>query len=86
MTVFRRLVNEELVSAGFAWVYPRYCDRPICERWKVLEDEAREAKRGLWADPHAIPPGGLGRKVESGYHDRENHQWRPDSCGSGYSR
>ena len=56
VTVFQRLVNEELVSAGFAWIYTRYCDRPICERWKVLEQEAREAKRGLWADPHATPP------------------------------
>jgi endonuclease YncB( thermonuclease family) len=56
VTVFKRLVNEELVNAGFAWVYTRYCDRPICERWKVLEYEAREAKRGLWADPNAIPP------------------------------
>ena len=56
VTVFQRLVNEELVNAGFAWVYTRYCDRPICERWKVLEYEAREAKRGLWADPNAIPP------------------------------
>jgi len=56
VTVFQRLVNEELVNAGFAWVYTRYCDRPICERWKVLEYEAREAKRGLWADPNPIPP------------------------------
>jgi endonuclease YncB( thermonuclease family) len=56
VTVFQRLVNEELVNAGFAWIYTRYCDRPICERWKVLEQEAREAKRGLWADPNPIPP------------------------------
>jgi micrococcal nuclease len=56
VAVFQRLVNEELVNAGFAWVYTRYCDRPICERWKVLEHDAREAKRGLWADPNSIPP------------------------------
>jgi endonuclease YncB( thermonuclease family) len=56
VTVFERLVNEELVNAGFAWVYTRYCHRPICERWKVLENEAREARRGLWADPNPIPP------------------------------
>ena len=31
VTVFKRLVNEELVNAGFAWLYTRYCDRPICE-------------------------------------------------------
>jgi len=47
VTVFQRLVNEELVNAGLAWVYTRYCKQPICERWKVLEYEAREAKQGL---------------------------------------
>ncbi len=62
VTVFQRLVNEELVNAGFAWIYTRYCDRPICERWKVLEQEAREAKRGLWADPNPIPPWEFRRK------------------------
>jgi endonuclease YncB( thermonuclease family) len=62
VTVFKRLVNEELVNAGFAWVYTRYCDRPICERWKVLEYEAREAKRGLWSDPNSIPPWEFRRK------------------------
>jgi len=56
VTVFNRLVNEELVSAGFAWVYTRYRDRPICGRGKMPEQEAREVKRGLWSDPHAIPP------------------------------
>ena len=56
VTVFQRLVNEELIKAGFAWVYTRYCIMPICERWKVLENEAREAKRGLWVEPNPIPP------------------------------
>ena len=65
VTVFQRLVNEELVNAGFAWIYTRYCDRPICERWKVLEQEAREAKRGLWADPNPIPPWEFRRKKRS---------------------
>jgi endonuclease YncB( thermonuclease family) len=66
LTVFKRLVNEELVNAGFAWVYTRYCDRPICERWKVLEYEAREAKRGLWNDPNPIPPWEFRRKKRKG--------------------
>ena len=56
VTISESLVNEELVNAGFAWVYTRYCDRPICERWKLLENEAREAKRGLWADLNPMPP------------------------------
>ena len=66
VAVFKRLVNEELVNAGFAWVYTRYCDRPICERWKVLEQEAREAKRGLWSDPDAIPPWEFRRENRKG--------------------
>jgi endonuclease YncB( thermonuclease family) len=66
VAVFRRLVNEELVNAGFAWVYTRYCDRPICERWKVLEQEAREANRGLWADPNPIPPWEFRKKERKG--------------------
>jgi micrococcal nuclease len=66
VTVFQHLVNEELVNAGFAWVYTRYCDRPICERWKVLEYEAREAKRGLWVDPNLIPPWEVRRQKRKG--------------------
>ena len=62
VTIFKRLVNEELVNAGYAWVYTRYCTQPLCERWKVLESEAREAKRGLWSSPHAIPPWEFRRK------------------------
>ncbi|MDH3557189.1 MAG: thermonuclease family protein [Deltaproteobacteria bacterium] len=65
VTVFKRLVNEELVNAGFAWVYTRYCDAPICERWKVLEYEAREAKRGVWADPNPTPPWDFRREKRS---------------------
>jgi endonuclease YncB( thermonuclease family) len=55
-------LNEEIVRAGLAWVYTRYCDWPICDKWKNLEAEAREAKRGLWADPDRIPPWEFRRK------------------------
>jgi endonuclease YncB( thermonuclease family) len=50
------LVNEELIRQGFAWVFTRYCDRPICQQWTQLEVEARGAKRGLWSIPNVIPP------------------------------
>ncbi len=43
------LVNEELIRQGLAWMFTRYCDRPICEEWKKLEAEARETRRGLWS-------------------------------------
>ena len=49
-----RILNEELVRAGLAWWYRKYA--PNNERLKELEQEARETKRGLWADPHAVAP------------------------------
>ncbi len=49
-----RSLNRELVRAGFAWWYWRYA--PDDETLAQLEREARGAQRGLWADPHAVPP------------------------------
>ena len=46
-------VNEELIKAGLAWVYRRYCRS---QRLLALEREAKEARRGLWGDPHPMPP------------------------------
>jgi len=46
-------LNHQLVAAGLAWHYRRYSDDPGLQR---LEDEARAARRGLWADPHPVPP------------------------------
>lgn len=47
-------VNQEMVRAGYAWWFRKYAsnDRVL----ESLEDEACRAKRGLWADPHAVPP------------------------------
>lgn len=49
-----RVLNDELVRAGFAWVDPRYArgDKALYR----LEDEARRAKRGLWADLDTAKP------------------------------
>ncbi len=48
-----RSLNHELVRAGLAWMYRRYTnDQSLSD----LEEEARVAGRGLWADPHAVPP------------------------------
>jgi endonuclease YncB( thermonuclease family) len=41
------VINKLLVQYGYAWVYDRYCRKPFCAKWKQLEQEAREAKRGL---------------------------------------
>jgi hypothetical protein len=48
-----RNVSRELVKAGLAWWYRQYSED---ESLGSLEDKARQAKRGLWADPIPIPP------------------------------
>ncbi len=50
------VVAEELIRQGLARVFTRYRDRAICERWERLEDEARQAWRGLWSMANAMPP------------------------------
>jgi hypothetical protein len=49
-------------------VFPRYCDRAICQEWRVLEAEAREKKRGLWSMPNALPPWENRRSSGDGSH------------------
>lgn len=46
-------VNEEQVRNGWAWHYRKYSKSPSLQ---VLEDEARKARRGLWADDKPTPP------------------------------
>jgi endonuclease YncB( thermonuclease family) len=48
-----RDLSEEMVRAGLAWHFVRYSpDR----RLAALEQEARQQRRGLWADRSAVPP------------------------------
>jgi micrococcal nuclease len=49
-------INQEMVRAGYAWVYRKYCDRSFCSDWLQLEDKARNSKIGLWQEPNPIPP------------------------------
>jgi micrococcal nuclease len=47
-------VNHTLVENGWCWWYRKYAPRDtVLER---LEKEAREGKKGLWADPAPVPP------------------------------
>jgi endonuclease YncB( thermonuclease family) len=48
-----RFVNMEMVRDSFAWRYVTY-DRP--GEFTAAEAEAREHRRGLWADPTPVPP------------------------------
>ena len=49
-------VNQEMLQAGYAWVYRSYCDKPFCEYWLTLEGEARQKKTGLWQEGNPVPP------------------------------
>ncbi|AOY57311.1 thermonuclease family protein [Desulfococcus multivorans] len=51
-----RCLNEDLVRAGYAWVYRQYCKYPVCSQWLGYEDEARQKGIGLWAGPEPTPP------------------------------
>lgn len=47
-------VNHELVKEGWCWWYRKYA--PGNTELEKLEKEARDSKKGLWADPASIPP------------------------------
>ncbi len=47
-------LNQELVKQGWCWWYRKYAPRNAV--LQELEKEAREAGRGLWADPQPVPP------------------------------
>lgn len=50
-------VCEALVREGMAWVYRTYCrEKPTCDNWLALEQEARLAEVGLWAGPSPQAP------------------------------
>lgn len=45
--------NREMIRQGYAWAYRKYLrDDDLIEE----ESAAKSARRGLWSDPHAIPP------------------------------
>ena len=49
-----RNLNYELVKDGWCWCYQKYA--PSNTVLEGLESEARKARKGLWIDPHPMPP------------------------------
>ena len=45
--------NAEQVRRGLAWAYTKYLTDP---QIKVLEEEARASRLGLWRDEKPVPP------------------------------
>ena len=57
VTVDGKLLDKELVKAGMAWVYRKYCKRkPLCSELLNQEAKARANGTGLWADKDHTPP------------------------------
>jgi endonuclease YncB( thermonuclease family) len=56
-------VNHTLVKDGWCRWYRKYA--PGDTVLKGLEKDAREAKKGLWVDPHPVPPW-VYRKIKRG--------------------
>ena len=48
-------LNQELVKQGWCWWYRKYA--PGDTVLEGLEKEAREAQKGLWADPQPVAAG-----------------------------
>ncbi len=46
-------VNQLMVQRGYAWAYREYLKDHL---YLVLEEQARIARRGLWADPAPVNP------------------------------
>lgn len=46
--------GTEQVRAGMAWVYDGYA-KGYGHLYRIQE-QAKDAGRGLWSDPHAMPP------------------------------
>jgi endonuclease YncB( thermonuclease family) len=51
-----RVLNEELLKSGLAWVHVYYCNERICNKWYGYEKLAREKRIGLWRDSSPVPP------------------------------
>ena len=47
-------LNRELIKQDWCWWYRKYA--PLDTELEKLEMEARDAKKGLWADPKPVPP------------------------------
>ncbi|MGL1931464.1 MAG: thermonuclease family protein [Desulfotalea sp.] len=55
-------INETLVRYGYAWVYPKYCKKNICKRWKNLQQQAKKMKKGIWQEKKPVSPWSWRRK------------------------
>lgn len=46
-------INEEMLKAGLAWHYKQYDDN---KSWAAMQEQAKDAKLGVWSRQDAIAP------------------------------
>lgn len=51
-----RILNEELLRHGHAWVYRDYCSEIYCNNWILMEQDAKRRKAGLWSQKNPVAP------------------------------
>jgi len=49
-------LQEQLLLAGYAWVYPRYCRQSFCSAWTTLQGISAGNRVGLWVQPAPVRP------------------------------
>lgn len=49
-----KILNREIVAAGYAWWFQKYA--PKASELRDLQEQAKAAKKGLWADPNPVAP------------------------------
>ena len=49
-------LQEQLILAGYAWVYPQYCRKSFCAAWSTLQGISAGNRVGLWAQPAPVRP------------------------------
>jgi len=76
-----RSLNQEIVRAGYGWLYRKYSSDVTLA---ALEAEARAARRGLWNDPDPVPPWDWRHGFQKGNSSELTAQVKPEkskSCG-----
>jgi len=49
-------LQEQLLLAGYAWVYPQYCKKSFCQAWEKLQGISAGNRVGLWTAPAPVQP------------------------------
>jgi len=66
-------VNQEIIRAGYAWQYRKYCKASFCSEWLTLEQMAKIARIGLWRDNNPAPPWEWRKAQRNGNNGKSNN-------------